>query len=373
MPPLSVLIKPASSACNMNCSYCFYKDVAANRERGFAGYMTMDTLEKLIASALDYADRDCTFLFQGGEPTLAGLGLYRAVLELERKYAKKDVRVFNAIQTNGYLIDEQWAEFLASNGFLVGLSLDGPADVHNGCRKDLAGKDTFNRVMNAAHLLDRAGAEYNILSVVTAQSAKRAESIYNFFKKHRFKWLQFIPCLEPLNSGRDGDVHSMKPDEYGRFLIRIFDLWYADLLKGQYVSIRHIDNWLHMLLGSPPEACSMNGRCSIQFVVEGDGRVYPCDFYVLDEYCLGRVGEQSFDLFSESDTAAGFVSASCAVPEECAGCPVYRLCRNGCRRERISQPDGSVGLNYYCNSYKQFFEARGERLYRAAEKFLPNG
>ena len=242
MPPLSVLIKPASSACNMNCSYCFYKDVAANRERGFAGYMTMDTLEKLIASALDYADRDCTFLFQGGEPTLAGLGFYRAVLELERKYAKKDVRVFNAIQTNGYLIDEQWAEFLASNGFLVGLSLDGPADVHNGCRKDLAGKDTFNRVMNAAHLLDRAGAEYNILSVVTVQSAKRAESIYNFFKKHRFKWLQFIPCLEPLNSGRDGDVHSMKPDEYGRFLIRIFDLWYADLLKGQYVSIRHIDN-----------------------------------------------------------------------------------------------------------------------------------
>lgn len=136
----------------------------------------MDTLEKLIASALDYADRDCTFLFQGGEPTLAGLGFYRAVLELERKYAKKDVRVFNAIQTNGYLIDEQWAEFLASNGFLVGLSLDGPADVHNGCRKDLAGKDTFNRVMNAAHLLTEPARNttYSALSLPRAPNGRKA-------------------------------------------------------------------------------------------------------------------------------------------------------------------------------------------------------
>lgn len=367
MPPLSVLIKPTSSACNMNCDYCFYKDVAANREQGFAGFMSLETAEQLVSSAMAYAEKSCSFLFQGGEPTLAGLDFYRSFLELERKYAKSDVQVFNAIQTNGYSIDKEWAEFLASNSFLVGLSLDGPSDVHNACRKDLTGKGTFNRVMNAARLLDQAGADYNILSVVTAQSSKRVESIYNFCKKHSFKWLQFIPCLEPLNSDRDLAVYSMDPDEYGRFLTRIFDLWYADLLRGKYVSIRHIDNWLQILLGSPPEACSMNGRCSIQFVVEGDGRVYPCDFYVLDEYCLGMVGEQSFEQIAETRTATDFVSASCPIPEQCTNCSAYRLCRNGCRRDRIRLSNGTPGLNYYCRSYRTFFESRGAQLMHAAE------
>lgn len=367
MPPLSVLVKPASSACNMNCEYCFYKDVSSNRKDSFTSIMSVDTAEQLIASALEYADESCTFLFQGGEPTLAGLDFFRAIIELESKHAKDGVKISNAIQTNGYLIDEIWAQFLASNGFLVGLSLDGPAEIHNSYRKDCLGKETFNRAMNAARLLDKYGAEYNVLSVVTGRSAKHIEKIYNFFKRQGFRWLQFIPCLEPLGHDRGQAGFHLGSAEYERFLIRIFDLWYRDLMNGDFISIRHIDNWLQMLLGIPPEACSMKGYCSVQFVVEGDGRIYPCDFYVLDALCLGKVGDTSFKYASDCAVAKNFISASCSIPEQCRKCVIYPLCRNGCRRDRVLTPDGTPGTNYYCSAYRSFFSKRKVQLMHAAQ------
>ena len=153
MPPVSVLIKPASSACNMNCRYCFYQDVADKRACGFAGMMALETAEALVSAAMEYAEGSCSFLFQGGEPTLAGLDFYRSFLQLEKRYSKPGVAVQNSIQTNGYLIDDAWAAFLHDNRFLTGLSLDGPAQIHDFNRTDRAGKGTFNRTMRAARLL----------------------------------------------------------------------------------------------------------------------------------------------------------------------------------------------------------------------------
>lgn len=181
MPAVNVLIKPASSACNMYCQYCFYRDVADHRRQACQGMVSLETMERIVAAAMDYAEGTCAFGFQGGEPTLAGLDFYRGVLELEERYRKPGVRVCNAIQTNGLCVDEEWARFLAQNHFLVGLSLDGPAEIHNRNRRDTAGKGTFNQVMRAARMLEKAGAEYNILCVVTGQTARSVEQIYRFF------------------------------------------------------------------------------------------------------------------------------------------------------------------------------------------------
>ena len=206
MPAVNVLIKPASSACNMACAYCFYRDVAEHREHAFEGMLSLERMEQVIAAAMEYAEGICSFAFQGGEPTLAGLEFYRSVVELQKKYARPGVRIHNAIQTNGYCIDEAWAAFLAENHFLVGLSLDGPAELHNLNRKDRAGKGTFNRVMHAAKLFDRYHVEYNILCVVTGKNARSIGQIYHFYQKQGFHWLQFIPCLEPLDSQRGGTI-----------------------------------------------------------------------------------------------------------------------------------------------------------------------
>lgn len=369
MPPVNVLIKPASSACNMRCAYCFYRDVADNREHAFEGMLSLERMEQVIAAAVEYAEGVCSFAFQGGEPTLAGLDFFRQVVALEEKYRRPGLQIRNAIQTNGFCIDEEWAEFLGKNDFLVGLSLDGPAELHDLNRRDNQGKRTHDRIMKTVRLFEKHKVEYNILCVVTGKNAKSIQRIYQFYKKQNFKWLQFIPCLEPLEQERGAESYHLSVRNYGDFLIRIFDLWYQDLQKGEYVSIRHLDNWLMILLGEPAESCDMVGHCSVQFVIEGDGGVYPCDFYVLDQWRLGTVGEQSFAELAESDTAKRFVETSLAVPERCRACPAYRVCRNGCRRNRL-ELEGMAGENYYCDAYRRFFTERARELQGAARLIL---
>lgn len=361
MPPLSVLIKPASSACDMRCAYCFYRDEAEKREHGFTERMTGQTAETIIRRAFEFAEQSCTFMFQGGEPTLTGLDFFRAFIALEKQYNTKHIRVFNALQTNGLSIDDEWAGFFRDNRFLIGLSLDGPAETHNRNRKDSAEKDTFNRVMKAASVLDKHRVEYNVLCVVTAGMCPQATKLYHFFGKHRFGYLQFIPCLEPLGTDRSECRLSPTPAQYEQFLTGIFRLWYFDLLKNRYVSIRHIDNYIRILKGLPPESCNMNGRCGIQFVIEGNGDVYPCDFYALDEYRLGNVRDASFAEMRETEAARQFIEESLPVPEECRSCRFYPLCRNGCKRDR-----GADGKNYYCEAYKGFFTECEKELAAAA-------
>ena len=365
MPPASILIKPVSSACNLQCSYCFYKDIAANREIACSGLMPLETLEAVITQALRYAEGSCTFAFQGGEPTLAGLDFYRHVLELEKKYSRPGVTIYNTIQTNGVVLDEAWVQFLAENQFLVGLSLDGPDHLHDHNRKAPGGEGSYMRVMRAAELLDRFHAAYNILCVVTGETAAHTEEVYTFFRKHGFQWLQFIPCLDPIAQERGLASFHLSPSAYGDFLVRIFDAWLADLRKREYISIRHLDNWMHILLGEAPESCDMIGCCSIQFVVESSGHVYPCDFYVLDQWDLGSIHERSLAQMAHSPTAQAFLKASHHVPDKCATCPLYPICRNGCRRNRMPDNFGNSGVNYYCEAYRHFFFSRKQQLAEA--------
>lgn len=357
MPPLSFLIKPASSACNLRCKYCFYHSIAENRTVANTGCLSLVLLEKLIREAFDNAQGSCTFAFQGGEPTLVGLNYYRELIKLQDKYKRSGIHVNNTIQTNGMLIDDEWASFLKENNFLVGLSLDGPAAVHDANRVHSSGKGSFNRVMKTVALFNRYAVEYNILSVITGKNSDNIEKIYNFLKKNRFKHLQFIVCLEPLGQERGTSVYHLSIKRYETFLCNLFDLYMRDLLAGDYISIRQFDNYVRMANAENPEACNMCGRCSIQLIVEGDGGIYPCDFYVYDEYRLGTIGADSLKDCIGSKTAQTFIQDSMYIPDDCKVCPHYALCRNGCRRDRTS-----TGKNYYCEAYKGFFDKKEKEI-----------
>lgn len=354
MPPITVLIKPASSLCNMRCKYCFYADVSDKREVKSFGIMSDETLEVMVRKIFDYADDYCGFAFQGGEPTLAGLDFYKKLIELQNEYNTKKIKVQNSLQTNGYIIDDEWAEFLAKNNFLVGLSLDGYKDIHNSLRIDANGEGTFDKVMNASKLFDKYKVEYNILCVVNNFVARHSEKVYAFFKKNNFKYLQFIPCLDGFDAKQED--YSLKNSRYLSFLKIIFNNYYSDFIKGQYISVRNFDNYIGILAGQPPENCAMNGVCTCYFVVEGDGSVYPCDFYVLDEYKLGNINSDSFEDMLKTDIAINFVGVSKHIDENCKECKWLQLCRGGCKRNREPCIDGKPSLNIYCSAYKEFFE-----------------
>ncbi len=310
MPPINLLIKPASGNCNLRCKYCFYTDVMDKRETQDYGMMSKETLEIIVKKAIQQAEGTCTIAFQGGEPTLRGLEFFEYLIEVQNKYRKYGLTINNAIQTNGMVIDEKWARFFAENNFLVGLSVDGNEYIHNKFRVDPKQKGTFDQVMHAAKLFDEYEVEYNILTVVTADVAKNINKIYQFFKSQNFTYLQFIPCLDPLYEERGKYNHSLTPELYGRFLKDLFDSWYKDIKKGDYVYIRYFDNLLHMILGSYPEACGMLGRCTNQHVVESDGSVYPCDFYVLDTCKIGNLVTDDFKTIEKNRKEIGFIEAS---------------------------------------------------------------
>ena len=363
MPAASILIKPASANCNIDCEYCFYKCLSSNREEYSKGFMTEETLEKLIIQAIDYAEGYVAFAFQGGEPTLAGIPFYKKAVEFQKKYNTKNITIENTIQTNGMAIDEEWAEFLAKNNFLVGLSLDGPKKIHDRYRRDVQGKPTFERVMRAISLFDKYNVQYNILSVITNDSAAKASYLYNFYKRNGFKFIQLIPRMDE-QTRTDSDrknQYAVNPRQYGRFLNELFDLWYDDFIKTSQIDIRMFSNLAQMAAGYPAEECGMSGCCTCYFVVEGDGSVYPCDFYCLDEWKLGTV-QNSFRNLILSDTAKKFVEDSKSVAEKCQTCLHKSLCRGGCRRWREMTSDSTIGLNYLCPAYEIFFAHTKERI-----------
>jgi uncharacterized protein len=362
MPPINMMIKPASGNCNMRCTYCFYADETKNRETKSYGIMSLDTLEKIVERTLSFADADCTFVFQGGEPTLAGLDFFKQLMALEEKYNIKKIKVHNSIQTNGYAIDDNWAAFFAEKHFLVGLSLDGPKELHDSHRIDFKEEGTYKRIMHTTQLFDKYHVEYNILTVVTAQTAKKIEKTYNFFKKNHFAYQQYIPCLDPLGEKRGGRDYSLTPEAYQKFLCTLFDIWYNDSIRGEQIYIRYFDNLLQMLKGYYPESCGMLGVCGKQFVAEADGSVYPCDFYALDEWKLGNLVTDSFEQIEKVREQLKFIEISQYIDKDCKKCKWGSLCRGGCRRDREPMNQGFLSKNYFCTAYYNFFEYAVPRL-----------
>lgn len=366
MPAASILIKPASANCNMDCKYCFYKCLSSHREEYSKEFMKEETLETLVREAIAYADGSLTFAFQGGEPTLAGLDFFQKAVELQQKYNNKKLQIENTIQTNGLLIDEKWARFLGEHRFLVGLSLDGPKKMHDRYRKDAGGQDTFARIMHSVQLLEQYHVDYNVVTVVTNDTAKQASFLYKFWKRNHYPFVQFIPCMDEIkrqDGTQERSIYAVEPEQYGKFLCELFDLWYADFAAGETMDIRMFSNLAQMAAGYPAEECGMNGCCNCYFVVEGDGSVYPCDFYCMDEWKLGTVND-GFVQMKTSEKAKAFVEASRPVCAACQECPYFSLCRGGCRRWREPFVDGKPGLNQLCSAYRMFFAHAAERMER---------
>ena len=351
MPPVTLLIKPASGLCNMRCKYCFYFDEMANRESAVRGIMTDATLELLVRRVFEYAEGSAEFIFQGGEPTLAGLDFYRKLVALQRRLAPPGLDLRNSIQTNGLLIDGDWADFLSENGFLAGVSLDGCAELHDPFRPDTDGRGTYSRALSAAKLLQRRGVPVSILCVVNNVSARHGARLYRSLVSSGFEWLQFIPCIPPL--GGDARPFDLSPERYLDFLCAVFSCYSQDRLNGRHVSVRFFDDLLRRLAGQPVASCGMNGRCAVSLTVESDGSVYPCDFYALDRFLLGNLCESTLSGLYSSDAAKRFVSESLPLPPECSGCEYFSLCRGGCRRDR---DNGTLpASNRWCGAYREFF------------------
>lgn len=363
MPSRSVLIKPASGSCNMRCDYCFYCDEAQKRQQQSYGIMSPETLRNVIKRTLMRTDGVYTLAFQGGEPTLRGLPFFAKAVEYVSKYNKNHAQVQFALQTNGYGIDEAWAAFFREHNFLLGVSIDGREDIHNAYRHGRDGGDSYEHATRAIALFEQYQVEYNILTVVHRRVAENIREIYADYKGRGWNYLQFIACLDPLGEPPGQREYSLTPALYGQFLVDLFECWYQDYRKGAQPYIRQFENYIGILLGRPPEACDQRGHCSIQHVVEADGSVYPCDFYVLDGCCLGNLNTDLLPAIEENARNTNFIARSLPVPAACAHCKWYALCRNGCYRCRT----GSAGINDYCESYRMLFEREYDRMVEIAE------
>lgn len=349
MKPLTLLIKPAAGLCNMKCRYCFYRSASEGRENRI---MTRDTVDLLIRKTAEFRPSALTVMFQGGEPLLAGIDYYRYFTDAVNNNLR--IPVSYALQTNGLLIDDVFADFFAEHYFLLGVSLDGNRKTNDRNRVDDCGNSVFDRVMDSVRILRKHNVDFNILSVIDSESAKETESTFEFFKANGLSYIQFIPCV-----GENNGI-SLSAEAYESFLKNSFDLWYDDYKRGEYISIRHIDNYIGILLGYPPENCAMCGICGSYFVIEANGDVYPCDFYCAEEHRLGSVSNEK--PFVSNDKHRAFIDESRIIHSNCRECRYHFLCRGGCKADRIN----GFSENRFCKAYRNFFEYSYERMLSTA-------
>ncbi|MDR1971464.1 MAG: SPASM domain-containing protein [Treponema sp.] len=377
MKRLSLLIKPASSLCNMRCRYCFYADVGAHRALPSYGLMGGETARRIIDNTfkdLEGGD-ELTFAFQGGEPALAGLDWFKdfAAYTAEARERRGDIQVHYAFQTNGLALDRGWAEFFRNNKVLVGLSLDGPRGFHDKNRLDAGGGGTWDAVMEAKGLLDREQVDYNILCVLTNELAQESEKVWAFIQREKIRYIQFIPCLEGFGEEGEGlgggrvRGPGLRPPRFARFYSRLFSLWLRELERGRYVSVKLFDDTANYFFKGIPSSCGIDGRCSPQFVVEADGGVYPCDFYVLDSYRTGNLSLQSPREIFDSPLTGAFLGEGQGEGTPCGTCTYRTLCRGGCKRMRKAMYYGPGGT--FCG-YGDFLDKCLDRLGEALRKYF---
>lgn len=331
----------------MRCKYCFYADVSDMREVKSYGIMTSETAHILIDRVYEACSSgNVSFSFQGGEPTLAGLEFFEDFSAYAENAKPKGVKISYSIQTNGILVDESWCEYFAKYKYLVGLSLDGDRGLHDLCRKEADGEGSFDDVTRAAKLMKKYNVDFNILAVITAQSARHAISLFGFWKKRGFDYVQPIPCLAPLD-GTESE-YALTPKLFATFMTELYNVWEREFRNKHYISIRQFDNLVRMAAGAQPEMCGMKGFCQAQYVVEADGGVYPCDFYVLDRYLCGNIKDMTFREIFESEGMKSFLTRD-ALDNRCKECKACTLCGGGCRRFRSLY----FGEDNYC-AYREF-------------------
>ena len=378
------MVKPSGAQCNLDCAYCYYLHKEDLLQQPKKPRMSESLLEQHIRQYIEtHTGSEVVFSWQGGEPTLMGMEFFQRVIELQTRYRKPGQTVENDLQTNGILLNAAWCIFLKQNNFLVGLSIDGPAALHNEYRYSKGGTPTFDRVMAAVALLHQYRVPFSALCVVNRKNAKRPTDVYRFLRDQiRPRVIQFIACVEPADfrSTPPGSADSVVTDwsvasgDWGYFLGRIWDEW----LRRDYgkVFIDQFENVIAQMFGYGAQKCVSSQICGKALALEHNGDLYSCDHFVYPEFRLGNILEEhEGDLaFSEQQKKFAYAKSD-ALPQYCKACVHLKLCWGECPKNRfIKTPDGEPGLNYLCQGLKQFYakaaSARGELARRLGRDSL---
>ncbi|WP_440894677.1 anaerobic sulfatase maturase [Amphibacillus sp. Q70] len=349
-----VMWKTVSEACNLACDYCYY-----SRCQGKPGKIqTIDesVLEKFISEYLKVNRIYAPFVWQGGEPLLAGIRFFEKVIELQEEYSDARTIIANSIQTNGTLINRRWAKFFKDHNMLIGVSIDGPARIHDKRRVTSNGKGSYTAVMRGINYLEEEEVDFNILTVIHEDNVREVQALFEFYRQNQFSYVQFIPCMDFLSQEADqAGEYLITPKEYGDFLCEAFDQWYND--GEPDLSVRFFDNMLSAYVGGQAELCQVMEQCPKMLVLEQNGDAYPCDFYIDDQYKLGNIATDSLDSLIESEKWDQFSGLKPALPEQCQTCEFLNLCHGGCPRNRQGE-----GVEFFCESYKQVFRYADQKM-----------
>ena len=362
-----VMAKPVGALCNLDCGYCYYLEKKEFYPESKSFRMADDLLEQYIVQHIEACPRDLVFFsWHGGEPTLLGLDYFRRITELQQKHCPQGRRILNGIQTNGLLLDQEWCRFLTVKKFQVGLSLDGPKELHDRYRVTKGGEASHRQVMAAYRLLMKHGIQCDILCVVHHRNVRQPVAVYRFFKEIGVKYLQFLPLV--ARRGEHGtSAETVPAGAYGEFLCTIFDEWVrSDIGR---INIQNFDEALRPFLGVEHALCVSRETCGDVVVVEHNGDFYSCDHFVDSEHRLGNIRQQSLAELLESPALLEFGRAKRdALPRYCRECDELDMCNGGCPKDRfIVTPDGEAGLSYLCPGLQRFFSHSRPYLKKLAE------
>jgi uncharacterized protein len=361
-----VLAKPIGAVCNLDCRYCYYLEKKDLYPQAASFRMADDLLESYIAQHIAACPKETVlFSWHGGEPTVLGIDYLRRIVELQRKHRPPGREVINGIQTNGTLIDEAWCRFLAHERFYVGLSIDGPRELHDRYRVTKSQKATHKQVMQAYRLLRRHRVSTDVLCVVHQHNVRHPAAVYRFFRDLGVEYLQFLPLVQRRGDGVSAET--VAPEAYGTFLCTVFNEWVRNDIER--MGIQNFEEASRPFLGIPHALCILRETCGDIVVLEHNGDVYECDHFVTGEHRLGNLRETPLLTLLESSRLRAFGDRKRdALPRYCLECEVLYQCHGGCPKDRLARaPDGEVGLNHLCAGFKRFFNHCGPYLQRMAQ------
>ncbi len=367
LAPLGVMWKTVSEDCNLACDYCYYSRIAGQIS-GKVKKIEPSVLAKFIKEYMELTNGVASFAWQGGEPLLAGLDFFEDVVRLEAEYAPPNTVISNALQTNATLVNDEWARFLKKYEFLVGVSLDGPKEIHDARRVSHSGTGSYDRVMRGIEHLREHKVDFNILTVLHENNVTRARDLIAFYESEGFDYVQFIPCMDFRAQETDKPPrYLITPEQYGQFLCDAFDAWYND--GNPKFSIRFFDNMLSVYVNQEPELCVHRKTCPKTLILEQNGDAYPCDFYISEDYRLGNVGIDPLTDILGNYVYQQFLSKKPTLPVKCQSCEFLNLCHGGCPRNRLWQATSDdVDPDYFCESYMQVYRYAHTRMEVVAKR-----